>query len=101
MEYGVSLVKAIKPPSPFLINLLGNISNKSPLLKGLGISEAETKKAKKPNDFDAYQIFVQNAVRRHAGLDQDRLVRAAQPQPPQGEQVYDIGEIVDDWAAPR
>jgi hypothetical protein len=98
MEYGVSLVKAIKPPSPFLINLLGNISNKSPLLKGLGISEAETKKAKKPNDFDAYQIFVQGFRPQYAGLDQDRLVRAAQPQ----EQVIDIVPNDDfDWNNPR
>lgn len=45
MEYGISVVKAIREPSPFMKSLLENISNNSQLLKSLGISENETKKS--------------------------------------------------------
>lgn len=46
MEYGVSVVKAIQPPSAFLKRILGSISNKSALLQGLHLVEAQTKKEK-------------------------------------------------------
>jgi hypothetical protein len=46
MEYGVSVVKAVQPPSPFITNLIQGISNNSPLLKSLNLDETKTKKVK-------------------------------------------------------
>lgn len=39
MEYGVSTVKSISLPSAFLTQLFQDISNESPLLKSLGVSQ--------------------------------------------------------------
>jgi len=44
MEYGVSIVKSIQPPSQFIKKLLNDISNESDLLQSLKIIDKQTKK---------------------------------------------------------